>query len=78
MADFKGFQCDNCKAVGPDDERTRVTTNYEGPSIKGNTAQDLCPQCAPKPDQVPDFKPKKAKAPAKKAAAQADPPVRSA
>ncbi len=52
MAQYNGFTCDSCGNVIPPENRTKVTTRYEGGVIEGEYSLDKCPDCvgtAPKP-----------------------------
>lgn len=67
MAQYNGFECDSCgKVVSPDD-RTKVTTRYEGRIIEGEYFLDKCPECVGEP--VKPLKPLRRRQ-ARKAAAQ--------
>lgn len=46
MAEFKGFRCDNCGAVHPVEERTRVTVKIDGPEVQGEYVMEYGPDCA--------------------------------
>jgi hypothetical protein len=44
MAQYNGFKCDTCGAVMDPDDRTKVTTRFEG-AVEGETHNDKCPKC---------------------------------
>lgn len=49
MAQYNGFECDSCGKVIPPNERTKVTTRYEGQVIEGEYYLDKCPDCVGTP-----------------------------
>lgn len=49
MAQYNGFKCDSCGKVIEPEDRTKVTTRYEGKIIEGEVSLDKCPDCVGEP-----------------------------
>lgn len=58
MAEFRGFQCDDCGEIIAEGNRTKYTERFEG-KVSGERRQDLCPTCIQKrlPDDGSDLRP---------------------
>lgn len=52
MAQYNGFTCDLCGNVISPEDRTKVTTRYEGRIVEGEYHQDRCPDCVQPPSGV--------------------------
>jgi len=52
MAQYNGFKCDSCGNVIAPEDRTRVTTRYEGSVVSGEYSLDKCSDCVGTPPKT--------------------------
>lgn len=52
MAKPEGFVCDSCGTYTEPEYRTTKRTQFIGPFIDGHITHELCPDCAPRPEDL--------------------------